>query len=178
VPEDLFTKWRVNLADAQVLLLDASLQGRELLVQILNGLGIRHVTRAGAAPTAWDRLLETDYDLIICSSAAKGDDIYDFIRKVRATASAPNKFCPIIILSGHASASTTQKARDCGANIVVAKPINPRTLLERIVWIAKTTRPFIEAPGSYLGPDRRFQALGPPQGTVGRRKEDTSKSEL
>jgi CheY-like chemotaxis protein len=176
--DDVFTKWRVNLSDARVLLLDASLQGRDVVVQILNGLGIRGVTRVGTPESAWEKLLNTDYDLIICSSAAKGGDVYDFIRKLRISAPEPNRFCPIIILSGHASASTTLKARDCGANIVVAKPINPRALLERIVWIAKTSRPFIEAPGFYIGPDRRFQTLGPPEGTAGRRKDDVAKGEM
>jgi hypothetical protein len=64
------------------------------------------------------------------------------------------------------------KARDCGANYIIAKPITPKIILERIVWVAQSTRMFLETE-SYIGPDRRVRKLGPPTETgAGRRKED------
>ena len=63
------------------------------------------------------------------------------------------------------------KLRDAGSNYVVAKPITPKVLLERIFWVAREERAFIEC-DSYIGPDRRFKHEGPPPGTDGRRKDD------
>ena len=59
--------------------------------------------------------------------------------------------------------SKIAEVRDCGANFVVTKPFSASTLLERIVWAARDTRPFLEV-GDYFGPDRRFRDLGPPAG--------------
>ncbi len=47
-------------------------------------------------------------------------------------------------------------ARDCGANFIITKPFSAKNLLERIVWVARDERPFLEV-GDYFGPDRRFR---------------------
>jgi hypothetical protein len=54
--------------------------------------------------------------------------------------------------------------------MVIAKPISPANLYDRLAWIALTQRQFVDAP-SYFGPDRRFKIEGYPNG-VGRRKGD------
>ena len=77
----------------------------------------------------------------------------------------------MILLQGHTPAGQVEKARDCGANIVVVKPLRPSVLLDRIVWCATAKRNFLET-DNYMGPDRRFQNLGPPNGGPGRRKTD------
>jgi len=56
--------------------------------------------------------------------------------------------------------------------MVVAKPMAPTTLYDRLVWIAFDRRQFIDCP-TYFGPDRRFKIEGYPTG-VGRRASDKS----
>jgi DNA-binding response OmpR family regulator len=51
--------------------------------------------------------------------------------------------------------STIKTARDVGANMVVAKPMSPSSLYDRLSWIAFNPRNFVDAP-TYFGPDRRF----------------------
>src|SRR5665213_2141524 len=68
----------------------------------------------------------------------------------------------------HTERGAVERARDCGSNIVLAKPVSPQSLLERIIWIAREKRPFVNC-GSYMGPDRRFHDTGPPAGVQGRR---------
>jgi hypothetical protein len=64
------------------------------------------------------------------------------------------------------------KARDCGANFIIAKPITPKIILERIIWVAQSTRLFVETE-TYIGPDRRFRKAAPPsEYGVGRRSGD------
>jgi CheY-like chemotaxis protein len=100
-----------------------------------------------------------------------GMDGFEFIKTVRRMPNQPNALIPILLVAGHARASHVHKARDCGANFVVAKPITPKVLLERIFWVAKENRMFIQTP-TYLGPERRFKREGPPIGMSGRRKDD------
>lgn len=71
------------------------------------------------------------------------------------------RFIPIIVLSGYTQQRTVATARDAGANTVLKKPASPQALFDRIMWVARVPRPFIDA-GSYVGPDRRFKAEEPP----------------
>jgi CheY-like chemotaxis protein len=167
---DSIPKGRINLEDAAVMVLAAA-SGMDLLTQMLHGFGIRQPYRRFTADEASQTCQEADLDLIVCDGAMAGGEAYDFVTDLRHSGSEPNRFCPVIILAGHTPLAQVAKARDCGANFVVAKPVTPRTLLERIVWIAQETRPFVELDG-YIGPDRRFQNLGPPDPSKGRRRAD------
>jgi DNA-binding response OmpR family regulator len=117
------------------------------------------------------RLQEEPFELIICDGDLPEGQAYDFVMRLRRSDLEPNRYCPVILLSAHTPSAYVAKARDCGANFVVAKPIRPMVLLERIVWVCGDSRIFVEL-DSYVGPDRRFQSLGPPPGVEGRRKGD------
>ena len=166
------SKGRVNLEKAAVLLVESNPQGMEILSQVFMGIGVRAPIKVDSIQAAWAQLKLTDFDLIVCGSTLADGDGYDFISELRRSSIDPNRFTSVIILAGHTPMTHIRKARDCGANFVVAKPISPRILLERIIWIARETRPFIEIANIYTGPDRRFHNLGPPPETEGRRKDD------
>jgi CheY-like chemotaxis protein len=168
-------KGRVNLEKATVLLLSPQ-GGMELLVRVLHGFGVRHPHRCLDAESAMQVCRETDLDMIICDGSLPEGETYDFIAELRRSDIEPNRFVPVMVIQGHTPLDQIHKARDCGANFVVAKPITPRLLLERILWIAQESRSFIEL-DSYVGPDRRFQNLGPPAGLgQGRRRTDRAKA--
>jgi DNA-binding response OmpR family regulator len=164
-------KGRINLEKAVVLLLSPP-TGMELLVRVFHGFGVRQPHRAHDAQMAMDVCRETPLDLIICDGSLPGGEAYDFIANLRRSDLEPNRYTPVMVIQGHTPADQIIKARDCGANFVVAKPITPRLLLERVLWIASEQRPFIEL-DTYVGPDRRFQNNGPPGGPgTGRRRSD------
>lgn len=165
------SKGRINLEKAQVLLVESNLQGMDILSQVLHGFGARSQHKCDGVQKAWEVVKNTDLDLIVCSDTLSDGDGYDFIAELRKSSIDPNRYASVVMVTGHTPMSNVRKARDCGANMVVAKPITPTVLLQRIVWIAKEPRAFIEAPG-YAGPDRRFQNLGPPPGVDGRRRDD------
>jgi hypothetical protein len=54
--------------------------------------------------------------------------------------------------------------------MVVAKPMSPASLYDRLAWVAFNPRQFVDSE-TYFGPDRRFKIEGYPGG-VGRRKGD------
>ena len=164
-------KGRINLETAHALLIESSSQGMDILTQIVTGFGVRGVSKASGIEDAWKLVRMADFDLILCSARHGDGDGYDFIAELRRSALEPNRFTSVIALNGHTPMAGLRKARDCGASFVVAKPISARVLLERIIWIAREQRAFIEA-SDYVGPDRRFRNLGAPEGLAGRRKED------
>jgi len=162
---------KLNLEKLNFLVVDDNIQSLDIIGQALVGYGVRNIFKCQTADDARDVIGRTTVDCLIADAQMPGEDGYSLVRWVRRDASEPNRFMPIIICSGHTKMSQIMYARDCGAHFMVAKPITPKILLERIFWVAKDDRAFVESE-SYVGPDRRFKRLGPPYGIDGRRKED------
>jgi DNA-binding response OmpR family regulator len=159
-----------------VVLVESNDLEAEILSQVLTGFKVRGIVRFASAAEAEGHLARETADLLVVGSARGkegGIDEYDLVRRIRRNKSGGGRMAPIILLAGHTSQGNVLRARDCGASFVVAKPITPQVLYERIMWLAKDARPFVTC-DSYTGPDRRFQKLGPPAGTEGRRKDDLS----
>jgi DNA-binding response OmpR family regulator len=163
-------KFRINLERVTALIVDGNPLGADILRQVLTGFGVRRLHRAGSGAEAEALVQEREINLIVSSDVLPDMSGYDFCRWLRRSRIETNAFAPLIIVCGHTRRSDVQRARDSGANFVLTKPISTKVLLERVVWISRENRPFVEA-GDYLGPDRRFQDLGPPE-SGGRRRGD------
>jgi DNA-binding response OmpR family regulator len=72
--------------------------------------------------------------------------------------------------SANPTKSVVCKARDAGANYVIAKPLAPGVLLEGIKILANSNRDFITT-DNYRGPDRRFKSGPLPTDVEERRAE-------
>jgi CheY-like chemotaxis protein len=165
------SKARINLERTTILLIDNPL-GLDILSHIFYGYGARQVFRCANAAEAMKIVLERELDLIVTEALLPDQDAYDFVKAIRGLdAKSPNRFTPVMVLSAHTAVSKVHKARDCGANFFLAKPISPRVVMERLVWVAKESRQFLQS-DNYAGPDRRFREDGPPPGMRGRRRGD------
>jgi CheY-like chemotaxis protein len=107
---------------------------------------------------------------LICDSKLPPEGGLDVTQAIRRNNGDENRTLPILIMTSDTQQVTIKRARDAGANMVVAKPMSPTTLYDRLVWIAFDRRQFIDCP-TYFGPDRRFKIEGYPTG-VGRRASD------
>jgi DNA-binding response OmpR family regulator len=163
-------KLRINLERVNVLIIDGNAQGVDILRQLFSGFGVRTLIKANTGEEAKALVADRELNLIICNDELPDMPGYEFVRWLRLSKLEPNCFTPVILTSGHTRLSMVSAARDTGANFVIAKPISTRTLLERVVFVARESRPFLET-GDYTGPDRRFHDLGPPPGG-GRRRGD------
>jgi DNA-binding response OmpR family regulator len=161
---------KFNLAQARVLLVETAQAEMDLYASMLTGFGATMVERCPSEEEASNALDKDEYDLVIVDAKLGDDDGYEFVRRLRRRNGLKGQV-PVLMIAGHTPRSRITMARDSGAHFLVRKPLSPALLLERILWIAHETRPFIECDG-YAGPDRRFQSLGPPQGQEGRRRED------
>lgn len=160
---------RFNLERASIMILEPSQMGMSILVQILTGFGAKVVHRCENVQEAQDQVKNTELDLAIVD--AMGGDGYDFITWLRHSRIEPNCFVPVLLTAGHTPSTAVSKARDCGAHFIMAKPLTPISVLERILWISKEGRRFVEC-DNYMGPDRRFKNDGVPAGMTGRRRDD------
>lgn len=163
---------KFNLSSAVVLVVDRSTHSSDVTVQILSGFGVHKILRAQTAKRAQEIISMNAIDLMLIDPELEEEDGFEFIREIRRS-KTDNRFVPIILISGHAKISSIKRARDCGSNFFIAKPLTPSVVLQRIHWVASDKRQFVDvADGSYVGPDRRFKFEGPPPGSDGRRESD------
>lgn len=161
---------RINLTKATIAVIDGGQHSLEVTGQILKGFGVAVVQRYDQLADATKAITLKAIDLILIDPSIEEGGGYTFIKDLRHS-SGPNAYTPVILVGGHVKRSNVAKARDMGVNFVVTKPLSPTVLLQRILWVARDKRPFVEA-GHYIGPDRRFKFEGPPMGSDGRRNGD------
>ena len=164
----------INLDKARALIVDDNPQSMDLLVGVLTSFGLRSIVRKANGVEAREELKYHPVDLILANAQLPELDGYDLVRWVRREGEDAIRQTPAIIVTAHTRRAHVEKARDCGANFIITKPISPAVVLERILWVARSDRLFIECE-AYAGPDRRWRNAGPPvEFPDGRRRDDRS----
>lgn len=163
---------RLNLSKATAMIVDGSQHSLDVTAQILKGFGIAMVHRFDQITEAEKFIGSKSTDLIIIDPSVEDGAGYGFVSALRRSG-GPSAYVPVVLICGHVRKADVSRARDTGANFVVTKPLSPTVLLQRIIWVTKDKRSFVEV-GQYIGPDRRFKFEGPPMGSDGRRASDAS----
>lgn len=165
---------RLNLSKATVLLLQNNQTELDILGQVFIGFGVRAIRKCLTLAQAEECIKSgVVFELVVVDSDMPQGAGYDFIARLRRMEDNENRLAPMMLVSGHTVSSSIARARDCGANFVVAKPITPKVMLDRVLWLAREERQFVVS-DTYAGPDRRHKTFGPPVGTKGRRSDDVS----
>lgn len=150
----------VNLTNAITMVVDDSGFGLDLTTEALRGFGIQTRYSCYSAGDAMEILKDNTIDLMLVDCEMPGMDGHELVRWLRGSGLDPNAYIPVIMTAGHVRKSKVRAVRDCGANFLVTKPFSAASLLERLVWVARDTRPFLET-GDYKGPDRRLKEAEP-----------------
>ncbi len=161
----------MNLKDVRGLLIDGDAFQSMLLVQMLHGLGMNEIKARNTAEEARSDLERQEFEICICDADLPDMPSLDLLRWIRRLPQ-PKKVLPILVLMGYSDFSRVTAFRDAGAHLVMKKPASPQTLYDRIAWMSRPGRDFVEC-DSYIGPDRRFKSIGPPGG-IPRRATDLS----
>ncbi|MGD0189147.1 MAG: response regulator [Rhizomicrobium sp.] len=162
---------RLNLKNVVALLVDSDRFTRRLVVQMMRGFRMDTPAIRDTGADAKQFLQQQTVDLIVTEAVLPDMPSSELIRWVRRPEMGSVRFIPVIVLSGYTQLPTVAAARDAGANSVLKKPVSPQALFDRILWVARVPRPFIDS-GTYTGPDRRFKADDPPDQTY-KRSDDT-----
>lgn len=149
-----------NLTGAVTMVVDDSPFSMEVTIQALQGFGIRTQHAPRSTAEAMELLKLHSVDLLFIDCEMEGSDGHGLVRWLRRSGLEPNAFVPVIMTASHVRRSKVADVRDCGANFLVTKPFSPAVVLERIIWVARDNRAFLEA-ADYSGPDRRFAAATP-----------------
>jgi len=166
---------RLNLKGVSTLLIDSEQFTRGLIARMLRGFGMDPAKQFENGESAKIYLKHNCPDLVLVEAVLPDMPSAELISWIRKQDKGPTRFVPIIVLTGYTQLRTVAAARDAGANNVVKKPVSPQGLFDRITWVARVARPFIEA-GDFVGPDRRFRQIEPPDGKY-KRDTDNAGSE-
>ncbi|MGA7711270.1 MAG: response regulator [Rhizomicrobium sp.] len=161
---------RINLRSVTSLLVDSEAYTRGLVAQMLRGFEMETPTQVSQGAAAKAHLQHQCPDICLIEAVLPDMSSVELIRWIRRL-KGPVRFVPVIVLTGYTQLRTIALARDSGANLVVRKPVSPKALFDRMLWIARSARPFIES-DNFIGPDRRFRTIEPPDGKFKRDLDD------
>jgi len=162
---------RLDLSKMRCLLADRDAFTRNLIAQMLRGFGMGSIRTASTGDEVRQMVVGECPDICLIEGALPDANASELVAWIRRQP-APLRFVPIIVMSGYTQLRLVTEARDAGANLVVRKPVSPQTLFDRLAWIARSQRPFIEN-DTFLGPDRRFRDAAPAQDNF-RRQTDVN----
>jgi CheY-like chemotaxis protein len=163
-------KHTLNLRDLAILIADHSSYMLMVINSILRGFGTKKAIEVRDCMGVIQVLTGQKIDILICDARLPPHGGLWLTRAIRRQVGNENRTIPILIMTSDTRETTIREARDSGANMVIAKPMSPASLYDRLVWIAYNQRKFIDTE-TYFGPDRRFKIEGYPNG-IGRRKGD------
>jgi two-component system, chemotaxis family, chemotaxis protein CheY len=143
-----------DLSGIRVLVIDDNRFMRRLAHTILRGLGVGAVTEASDSDEALGAMSVSAPDIIVTDLTMSPIDGIEFVRLLRNGARQTNPLLPVVLMTAHSQVDLICAARDAGVTEVLAKPISPSTLANRISEIIERPRPFIRSP-NFFGPDRR-----------------------
>lgn len=154
---------RLNLKGVTSLLLDSDQFSRGLIASMLRGFGMDQPVTGQTGADAMAYLGSHAVDICIVEAMLPDMSGPELIRWLRRPEMEACRFMPVVVLMSYAQLRMVTAARDGGANIIIRKPVSPQGLFDRITWISRVARPFIDSE-RYCGPDRRFQTAEPPDG--------------
>jgi CheY-like chemotaxis protein len=159
-----------NLRGVSFLIADSNAYFSSMLFSMLKGYGADKILQARDATSANDALNSSKVDVMLVDFLLAPDGGLTYVRNLRMDVNAPHRKIPVLFMTSDTRISTIKAARDAGANMIITKPLSPKGLYDRLVWVAYDNRDYVETP-NYFGPDRRFKIEGFPDGK-GKRKGD------
>jgi len=161
-----------DAARARVLAYDDTPFNRTVLLEILQGSGLRQARIARTVEEMKDLLARTPYSTLIIPDYLGEQSSLDFLRSLRQHPEPHIAQIPVILMSSAVTREHLLEARQVGIDEFLAKPISPAALQARLKSISEFPRPFINCP-AYVGPCRRRKLTLDYQGAR-RRLDDNS----
>ncbi len=145
---------KIDFSKISFLVVDGDKISAQVVFDTLSYLGAISIKRVGKPEDAFRILRTEQIDIVITEWRLRGMDGLEFLDTLRNSASSPNRFIPMVMLTAHSEKHYVTTARDLGVTEFLAKPFNAKALYSRLVSVITRPRHFINT-GTYFGPDRR-----------------------
>ncbi len=139
--------YKVPLDALDIVVVEDSKQMQTILRSILVAMRVARVRTFDSAEKALQAMLTEPPHLIITDWRMEPVTGYQLLRSIRHRQMAPLCFVPVLMITAHTTRPLVEKALTAGAHHVLAKPLAPTALHQRIEWIARDERKFCLDPG-------------------------------
>jgi CheY-like chemotaxis protein len=146
-----------NLSRLRALIVDDDPNMRTILRMTLEACGFKELRVASSGRKGFEVLQSFLPDLVITDWEMSGGHGIELLRRVRTDPASPDRFLPVVVLSGYAYRESINEARDAGATDFLVKPVSAKRVVSRITGLIENPRPFIQT-RDFFGPDRRRRA--------------------
>ena len=127
---------------------------RELIVSVLETLGVGKVYTAPDGERGFDAFCRKQPDIVIADWHMEPVNGIDLTVKIRKDPMSPNRMAPIVLVTGYSALIRVAQARDAGVTEFMVKPFSANDMAKRIAYVINKPRDFIDSK-DYFGPDRR-----------------------
>lgn len=148
----------VKFDDIRLFLCDPRVQVRSSLRMALNDAGMKNgnIWEGGDLEAITDSVSDPNGpDIVICDVTENTDDACQIFSAIRHNELGTNPFICIIGVAWSPKQALVNKVMGSGADVLVAAPISPSLILDRIEALVHSRKPFVIT-SDYIGPDRRF----------------------
>lgn len=135
----------------------------EITKTLLETFGVGKVLGARDGQEGFKLFCKENPDIVIADWMMKPTDGISLTRMIRNDPKSPNKFVPIILMTGFSEKRRVIQARDAGVTEFLVKPFTARDLFKRITQIIERPRQFVRSE-DFFGPDRRRKGADDYQG--------------
>jgi CheY-like chemotaxis protein len=125
-----------SLSGLSVLVVDDDKESLAIVAEYLAGQQATVLTAASAIE-AFDMLRRERVDVLLADIAMPEEDGYSLIRRIRASAAGETATIPAAALTSFARDEDRQHALEAGFHLHVAKPVDPRRLIEAIATLGR-----------------------------------------
>jgi len=122
----------VNL-QMKILIVDDSPTMLKVIENTMHQLGFRNMDKAMDGPTAFTKMKETKYDLILSDWNMEPMSGLELLKKVRAEVAW--KTLPFILITAESKIENIIAAKQAGVNNYIVKPFTVMTLKEKLVSV-------------------------------------------
>lgn len=146
------------LSKASILVVDDMQPMLAIISSILKIFGFTNIHLAHDAEEGLELFRQHNPDIVLTDWLMEPFDGVELARRIRAETNSPNRFVPIIMMTGYSHRVRVEQARDAGITEFLVKPFRAKDLCKRIEQLIEKPRRFVDT-GEFFGPDRRRRLL-------------------
>lgn len=140
--------------DAKILVVDDMIPMQTLLRSVLGTFGFKNIEVADNGEEGFKKFCRFNPDIVLTDWMMEPLNGIEMVARIRKDPMSPNRFVPVILMTGFTSRLRVEYARDVGITEFLVKPFKAKELYARIEHIIEKPRQFVDTKG-FFGPDRR-----------------------
>jgi len=165
-----------DMKRASVLVADDMKPMLALTASLLKIFGFVDIYQASDTEKAWELYCQKNPDIILTDWLMEPYDGLELVKKIRTDPESPNRFVPVIMMTGFSHRLRVEQARDIGVTEFLVKPFRARDMYARIEMLVEKPRRYVETE-EFFGPDRRRRKGDGYQGPLRRENDDDKSSD-